>query len=277
MSQDEDPTRPSRIADMAIEATKGLDKAHEFHIQQAQEIGYVRDTLGGFAMQIREAPDFPGLADTEETFREGLRLLENYNRTSCERSVPVASIFLTATAATAVSDIVCIGLAPHKDERSVISAPNLPPWWNLSTMRLYAAQLDGMRPSLGSLLLGAWEALYATRHEAGRTALLNIRELFNQLFECVAPDEEVRCSQFFQDKEDDKVHRRERLHCAVNKATTSETVAQSLTAQIPSVLNAYKDANELHRRELVSNEAARGTFIALFNFMKEILDALAER
>lgn len=275
----QDPQRPERIAKIALEVRETLDKAHKHHVDKAQEIGYTQHILKEFADQVRVLPDYPGLEHTEKAVISYQDRMENYVTRIQTQNFDISAPVLSTAASTAVTSILSFPQVKHLP--FILTPPVPPPWWNLDTINRYSEILEKIQPGLGKLLLGAWECLYATRTEPGRSAMTHLRELFNQFFEIIAPDEKVRNSVFFnkaepEKKSDTQIFRKERLKCAVYERIKDENLCRMLDSQIGLVLQSYEDANKLHNRGEVPIELAKGVFVVIFSFVKQFIDSLGD-
>ncbi len=278
----QDPNRPKRIARTARETSDSLDQVHSVLVKDAQNARIAEEKLRVFADSIEESPDFPGLGQTESALVKYQKFVQTRAHQIKAQSFDFSAPVLSTAASTAVSSIISLGGAQtwnflDKDE-------NWPTWWNRETVDRYAKMLDKVSAGLGPLLLGAWDALYGTRHETWRSVLTQVRELFNQFFKSgrVAPDEEVRNSEFFDShrkgkKNEKEIWWEERLRYAVNRKIQNKLVSQSLDSQVGVVVNSHNDLNRLHTPGEIDPVLAKAAFIETLSFLKQFIDGLVDQ
>jgi len=105
-----------------------------------------------------------------------------------------------------------------------------------------------------------WEVLYGTRKNPERGSLYLIRQVFDHLFGVLAPDNEVRASQFWHPKggnEPNQVARQERIEYAAYTKVKNKTAAKRLVASTKHMLDVYKTLNKAHKRGKLDLTQAR--------------------
>lgn len=142
---------------------------------------------------------------------------------------------------------------------------------------LLAERLSKLDPQLGKVYQQIWESLYGTTAEPERTALYQMRQAFDHLFEILAPDDQVRKSAYFVKKEGnkpDQVDRKERLQFAAFSRVAYRPQAQTLAASSVQLLEVYQALNQAHKRGELSREKARTALFAMQSFLQDWADAL---
>jgi hypothetical protein len=81
---------------------------------------------------------------------------------------------------------------------------------------IYAKKFDKLDAELGKTYLSVWETFYGAK-DSERAAMFVMRQAFDHLLRVLAPEEDVRNSQFFKRKEGSNpkgVHRNEKIQCS---------------------------------------------------------------
>jgi len=119
------------------------------------------------------------------------------------------------------------------------------------------AKLDS---SLAETYEAIREAVYGTRSDPGRVALYLIRQAFDHLFGLLAPDDEVRKSPYWREKEGDnpsQVTRKERIEYAAHAHIKSDTSARRLASSASHMVDVYEVLNKAHTRGPLDPEKSR--------------------
>jgi len=175
----------------------------------------------------------------------------------------VSSVGMAISTSTAVSDIQVLpaDLAPAPPEELA--------WWNPNSIEEIAQDFDRVSPDFGRLVRAGWEAFHSATYEPERGTLLFLRELDDQFFRELAPDDAVRCSGFFKKKDapkEDNVHRDERAKYILSKIP-DKNLADLLDSTLPMLAKLHKDLNKLHKRGRLDPELARQSFIATLEWL----------
>src|SRR5262249_55552314 len=105
-----------------------------------------------------------------------------------------------------------------------------------------------------------------------------MRQLFDHFFAAIAPDADVRQSQYFHTKEGkypNKVHRVERLHYAASRLSAPEK-ADLLLRGADELLSLYERLNMLHARQALNREHIRVVLLAMQAQLESWIDSLRE-
>lgn len=273
-SSDDKSQVPAQIADIYDGLARGFDILQKVSAEQSVKYGYFHECCVDRRDFYRQCPYYEGLEDMVGPLKKVEKFMRAREEQMKAEFADVTSAAFVISTSAAISDVVAF-----QEDLSApvqVKPPKVPPWWNEDTMEHHAGLLDGVRAGLGSLLRGAWESYYGTTHESSRNALNNLRELFNQFFEVIAPNKEVRESEFFKQKKppnEDKVHRDERLRYAVHKIRSKE-VAEYLGSQIKPILKTYRKLNLLHKRGDIDRDLVRDTVVATAMYLFQWLTAV---
>ena len=120
--------------------------------------------------------------------------------------------------------------------------------------------LNEMDPSLAKSYDEIWEILFGTRSDPERGGLFLIRQVFDNFFGILAPDNEVRESEFWKPKEkpnQNRVTRKERLEFAVNKHIKNPYMSLRLLNSSKHMVDVYESLNRAHTRGSLQSKRAR--------------------
>jgi Predicted pPIWI-associating nuclease len=131
-------------------------------------------------------------------------------------------------------------------------------------------------PVLGRLCSQIWETLYGTVSDPERGATFMIRQVWDHLFDKLAPDDEVRRSRFFTKKpspQPDQVTRRERVQFAVDRHIP-ESKKQLILAATDQMLVYYKIFNRVHERGDLDRHKLQAALKYVYDWLAQWADAL---
>ena len=139
------------------------------------------------------------------------------------------------------------------------------------------AKLQRLDPSLAMTYEEIREIRHGTRSDPERGALYFIRQSFDHLFSVLAPDDDVRSSPYWTEKERDDpllVTRPERIEYAANTHVEDPTVRQRLVSSSKHMCEVYRALNNAHARghldETKANDAIREMQVIIETWMEEI-------
>jgi hypothetical protein len=121
-------------------------------------------------------------------------------------------------------------------------------------------KLRNIDPTLEKTYSAVREVLYGTVSDPERAALYLIRQTFDHFFGTLAPDDSVRSSKFFKQKNEknsDRVTRHERLMYAAHTHIGNKYRRNALIASFRHMLDLYEGLNRAHTRGAVNPEQAR--------------------
>jgi hypothetical protein len=143
-------------------------------------------------------------------------------------------------------------------------------------MEFYARKFSELDPSLGATYRSAWSVFYSQQHDPKRAALWQMRQVFDHLFDKLAPDDDVRESAFWSKKTGDKpdaIHRDERLCFAAHRCIRDEALRTGLLESVKETLRSYDRLQEAHKRGELSIEKANETFTSSDALIRRWIDA----
>ena len=265
--------RPKRIALIARESASLCEELQRFHADKAIEYGYSKDLLTNMSDDIAGIKDSPYLDGAEESiirFRNFLAIKEkDIEKTN------IAS--LAYTIGTSASTATALGEYSHTSPIWSFKSIKEPPSWDLERIEKYADRLDHIDPILGKLLRSVWDSFYGGVGEYLRSSLLSMRQLYDHFFEIIAPDEEVRNSEFFSLKEGkqcNKVYRIEKMRYAARTKVRDKELGSVLETQAEYLLKLYKELNRLHSRNNLMKDVIRDNLMALQALLEQWIDGL---
>jgi hypothetical protein len=273
----EDPERPKRIKGALDDTAKCCYDLKEHHAEQAQKCGYAGDVLHSIAGQMEGVSDNPVvLGPAEQAINKFRRFVEIKKAQMGTVSFDVSDASYTI----ATSTTAAVSVAGFDDVRSAfvtIGLPQPPPWWQPDRITQYSRRLEKIDPEIGRLMRSVWESFYGTKENPERTALFAMRQLHDHLFAKLAPDDEVRKSNFFSEKKGPKpneVRRKERIKYAANRKIPDKEWGATLEANADSLLATYERLNELHNRGPLDRNVALEVLTAMQASLEQWIDAL---
>lgn len=140
-----------------------------------------------------------------------------------------------------------------------------------------AQKLQELAPTLAEVYRAAWSAYYGQTHDPRRSALWQIRQTIDHLFEVLAPDEVVRSSRYWTPKEKGKtnaVYRVERFTYAAHRWIGDETARNVLLGAVSQINRTYERLNIAHQRGELDQDRASDTFRAADDILWQWVDAI---
>jgi len=186
-----------------------------------------------------------------------------------------AAAYVVSTAAT--SAVYSVTPDQGLNTTSVgISLPEPFAEWETKKANSYAAKLAKLDPELGRLYGSVWPQFYGGTGSSERSALLAMREAFDQFFRLLAPDDKVRKSKYFKTKtgnNETQVWRRERMEFALNEWIADSAMRDLLRAQVTAMLDQYNELNKLHKDGKLDRDNTKKTLLAMEKLMEQWIDA----
>lgn len=248
-------------------------------IRWASDIGAVRDDVRRVREGISLLPPSPLYAGAAESIYNVRTYIRAHGDAMDQRMAelrPVLQVGTGTTSATAMA-IVSTTLDPELLRRVESALPPIQPWPR-NWVEDLAARLSEHAPDLGSLAISAWEQYHAGTAEGARASLSATRELFNKFFRAIAPDDEVRESEFFSPKEGanpDKVHRSERLRYAAHRYVNDSTLRAVLIGREREILKTYDELNRVHAAAgPIDETSSRRTVVAMQGQLEQWVHAV---
>lgn len=271
-----DPDRPKRIAKTAEDVANSLDELHKKFATTAQEYGYARDVFHDVASKFYEISDHPVFSSAEKTIIDFRNFIDVKKKHIEKIDFDVSSsAYVLSTAVTASTGL---SILDFSGTWGVIEDyPRPPSFWAPDREELYASKLDKLDPELGKLYRSVWESFYGGSSEQERAALHSMRQLFDHFFHILAPDNEVRNSSYFTEKEGEdpyKIHRHERVKYAGNERIQDKEAGKLLAAQADHMTRLYKKLNKVHKRGLLKRKETRNILRAMQTAIESWIDAM---
>jgi hypothetical protein len=260
---------------------KELDELHATFADGAKLLGYARDSLTEFK------PFWVGLdgASRENTslvpvVSGGMDILVSLSEELIGVKERLGNSFASLYSASGTVDSFLASSAATSSAVSVSGLSQLdykPNPFALKNKESTADRFAKLDPSLGATYRQLEETLYATRSDNERAALLVIRQIFDHLFDILAPDKKVRTSKYWTSKEGDRpdqIYRIERIKYAAFTHIADPLRAKSLAATSKQMNELYALLNEAHTRGELNVDKARKALRAMKSMLDEWADAL---
>jgi len=271
--------KPVKVIDDIIDC---LDSVHRSLVDGATSVGYAieafREIRPAWArIEIAEIADPTAL----QVYASGSIFLsairdEVHERMHLVAQIPGSFNQLLGSVATAVnatgttaSYVPGVSFAPSSENVIHIITPE--------RHKEYAERFSQFDPELGKTYKGIWEVLFGTDSGPERGALFLIRQAFDHLLSKLAPDDDVRNSQYWTKKrkgDGNKVWREERILYAASKHVKDQARAKTLVASANHMLDVYKGLNKAHHRGKLDRTKAHKALAEMQSILEEWADAL---
>ena len=256
-----------------------LQVSQQRAVRWASEIGAVRDDVRRVREGIALLPPSPLFADASESIHDVRTFVRAHSDEMDRRMTelrPILQVGTGTTSATAMA-IVSTTLDPELLKRVDSVLPAIQPWPRHWVEDL-AARLSRHASDLGLLAISAWEQYHLGTTEGARASLGATRELFNQFFRAIAPDVDVRKSEFFSPKDGEKpekVHRSERLRYAAHRYVSDPTLRAVLIGREREILKTYDALNRVHAAAgAIDETSSRRTVVAMQGQLEQWVHAV---
>lgn len=267
-----DPERPRRIEKLCEDTARACDNIQQLYSRNAQDAGYARTIIKDVGSYFGKLPDEPSLENIEASllkFRAYVKAksdeitnLPNFS----EQAYTVATS--TATSASVMSGFIYKTYEVPKPPQQI----HLP-----HRNEDYASKLDRIDPELGRTYRSVWETFYGTTESSGKNALFAMRQVFDHLFDKLAPDDEVRRSISFKPKEGinpNQVYREERIRYAAQTHVKDKALADLLESEANLIIKTYKKLNEAHNRGPLDSSKVKDVLMSMKQIIERWIDAL---
>ncbi|MCL4486846.1 MAG: hypothetical protein M1570_01790 [Chloroflexi bacterium] len=283
MADEEKPIDPEKPEQMIDDIVSRLDGMHDIMVDGATQIGYTRDAFRA----VRSTWASLGSASTsspesENIYNSGIKFLSAFRdevRAREQQLRPISGLsqqlsgsansFVTATNSTAGFVFTPGGTSPSFGPIRL----TLP-----GKQESYAGRFSRFDPALGKTYQEIWETLYGTRADPERAALYLIRQAFDQLFEKLAPDDDVRYSPYWTPTTDkgkeNQVWREERIRYAAAKHVKDSVRANTLVASVKHMIDVYQGLNRAHVRGELDRDKSRQALAEMRTILEDWANAL---
>ncbi len=282
MSEQEKPQKSEKPEKIIDDIVTRLDDMHRSLVDGATYVGYARDafrtirpmwvSLGNSGITDPVgASIYASAVNFLSAFRDEVRAQQS--------SVIVLSGLLQQTSGSVVSFINASGAtASFIPNVSVIPfSENYVPFPSPDLHKSYAERFSRFDQALGKTYQEIWEALYGTRADPERGALYLVRQAFDHLFDKLAPDDEVRRSSYWTQKErgkENQVWREERIRFAAAKHIKDQGRSNTLIASAKHMTDVYEGLNRAHERGGLNQMKARQALAEMRSILEEWADAI---
>jgi hypothetical protein len=275
-----DPNRPKRLKKLADDIADSYDDIQRKMTEKAKEAGYSRDIFSEVGSSLENIPDDPLLEVTESSLKNFHNFISTKKSQFNQFTDISSSAFTVASTAAVSGNIVYMNKDIYKTIDSKLPGvpiPAPPSSWTPKRNENYAKCFDKLDPELGKTYRSVWEIFHGTKDSPERLALFAMRQVFDQFFRLLAPDEKVRESEFFKEKKGDKprqVHRKERIRYAANTHIGNKTLANTLVSQETHVIEVYDRLNKAHTDKPLDRNLVKDILISMQGVLEEWIDAL---
>lgn len=270
---------PESLESLFNDAIKATDVLHRDFSNAAQVLGHTRDSFEKAKPAFLELARLPETgavtnvlvtgADFVSSYRDQLVGLRAQTSTPLNQLRAVAgtvdAFMATTSTATHVLNVVTV----------MVYEPN--PFLVRDDEASFADRLAKLDPVLGRTYQQVLEALHTTRADPERAALFLMRQSLDHLFDCLAPDDEVRASQYWTPKQEGKrnqVHRTERIEYAAFTRINDPNRAKTLADSARYGNETYNLLNYAHKRGELDRDKARNALTAAQRMLEDWADAL---
>jgi hypothetical protein len=273
---------PEEIKRLFEESKVAADKLHRRYTQGAKLTGYIRDRLeANEPYWVTLADCSPEDPDMDMTIASGEAFLRSYKQQLnylygqlSDQSASLTTLASSGSTFDANTASLC-DVIPIFQGKELEHQPC--PFIEQGDYSSRERQLEKLDPSLARTYSQVWEALHGTRSDPERTALYLMRQTYDHFFYVLAPDDKVRQSKVWKEKEGDKpelVTRAERIEYAALTHIKDEGWAKLMSSSAKPILKVYSELNQAHKRGELNPTKARRAVLAMDKVISDWLDAL---
>lgn len=157
------------------------------------------------------------------------------------------------------------------------NVPPIPPILPRKSREVYLEKLNGLDSPLADTYEQVWQIYFGTNADKCRASLFMMRQVFDHFFAILAPDDEVRKSEYWVEKGDDKPHqiyRSERIRFAANMHIEDVGLVNTLSSSSKHISDLYEAANRAHTRGLLNEKNAEKALHAMHQVLMDWIDAI---
>lgn len=277
-----DPQRPKRLKQIIDSIADDYESIKGNASQVSQVAGYSADALRKIGSDVEKMPDDPLLEETERELklhRELTRKQAAGSRLTLTDVSSGANVILSDTLSTTSAVMMTVGDPGIRRRRSslAIDLPGLG-----MRQEVYAQKLAAFDPEIARVYKSIPEIFFGTKENPERAALYQMRQAYDHFFDKLAPDGEVRNSEYFTPKEEpgkeNSVHRIERIkYAAYTRLSMDKDQADALVSSATSLLATYDRLQAAHKRAPLDREAVRDWITAMRAQLERWIDAVAPK
>jgi hypothetical protein len=141
----------------------------------------------------------------------------------------------------------------------------------------YADKLAKLNPSMAETFRGVKQSYLIKSEDHIRKALFATRQVFDQLFDALALDPEVRDQSWWKPEDPEKpemVTRPQRIKYAAQKYVYDDKKKQILMNGVDHLNKVYNKLNMLHARGPVDEQKAKATVLEMLGLIREWVDSI---
>ena len=268
-----DQKRPERIKNWFKKIIKKYGDIQKNLTEQTQEVGYSKDVFEKASNQFNNISDDPILGDVEKTLSSHYAYLSTQGD-DLKRFLNQARMGSYIAFSTASTASVSAAIIPAN---FVVEKLKPPSSWKPERRQKYVAKMSRIDRELGKTYASVWETFYVTQESPEKVALYAMRQTFDHLFRIIAPDEEVRKSPYFSEKEGNKpkqVYREERLQYAACKKVKKIEIGELLASKTKQTLDNYDKLNKMHTEKTLKREDVIEILTSMQSVLEEWIDAI---
>lgn len=271
----------STIISLISEINSILEELQKKHIQSAHDLGVTRENFNNLIPfflnnNLNSESDYlPFLSIAKDyltSFRDQVQAHGHKAEVVFNDTNPImaSGVAFTTSTGTAWSIIDHDSYPENK-----IIFPQ-----NQHTRDYYYSKFTQIDASLGRTYKEIDEIIHTTLADPERAALFMARQSFDHFFDAIAPDEDVRKSSYWREKESfeskdtNTVWRIEKIEYAINKHITDPLKAQNLVDQSKYILETYRLLNKAHTRGEIDIQEANNLIISMKTILEEWVVAL---
>ena len=273
MADGKDIKRPSRIRKLCKAISGKYGKLQKRIMEKSKECGYAKDVFDQAGEKFKEVPDNPIFIGVEETLKNHFEYMQQQEK-EYYSLFGTTSLSGTAfsTASTAITSTIFV-INPQMVSLN-------PPFdcYSEARNKKYSAKLSKLNQELGRIYGSVWETFYGTAEAPEKNALYAMRQTFDQFFRAIASDEEVRTSEYFiskgNQKDKNQVYRIERLKYAANTKVKDKKLAALLESQAEQALKVYDKLNKLHSGDKLDRPQVGEILTSMQSILQGWIDAI---
>lgn len=187
-----------------------------------------------------------------------------------EQEIEIIARSLRTTCSTSASVVRTI-------DKNIVSYIDTPSFLKVNSDAIFQKLLNLSQP-LANTYKEIEQVLYATNADNTRGAMSMTRQAFDHFFDILAPDDEVRDSDFWEEKtgtdKPNQVYRRERIKYAIANHIDNEKIAANLSNDMTLIIDSYNVLNKLHKRGKMDDKSAKKNLFAVKNFLEDFANSL---
>jgi hypothetical protein len=276
----DEKTKKNDLIQLTDEVANKLDNLQQHLTERAQEAGYARDLFRSLGGYFESVPNEVMLSNVAEPLRRYCDFISAKESYVGQMSGVDTSAYSTVTIITSGAEA---DWAVAYDTKQVESAATIfqPPMSATpDRTKEYSELLDKINPSLAKTYRSIWETYYGTTDSKNKNSLYSMRQFYDEFFSILAPDENVRQSQFYELKQGEperKVTRRERLRYAASIHIKDKELAELLMSQDSVMIETYQKLNHLHQRGEVNEALVREALGSMRALLEQWIEAIVDR